>query len=80
MRGLGTSGSMGERWRVLTASATRLPDLMRGSTAAAPSTAAVTWPAVTSFTAWPPPLYGMCSRLMPRFCENNSPTRCCNEP
>src|SRR5450432_3964037 len=73
---VGTSGSSGERVRVVTASGRSLPAFTSGSAGGKLTNMAATCPETTSFSAGDEPLYGMCTRSTPAIVLNSSIDMC----
>src|SRR3990172_2371580 len=72
---VGTSGSSGERFGPVRASATSRFECTNGSTEEMPANIICDSPDNTATPAGPPPLYGMWATLMPAVVLNNSATR-----
>ena len=77
---VGTSGSDGSRVAVVTASARSLPAFTCGEALTTLSIMIGTWPAITSISAGPLPLYGTCSMSMPAARLKSSMPRWDGEP
>src|SRR5450759_1652530 len=72
---VGTSGSSGERFAVVTASARNLPALMWAIDDGKLSNVTCTWPPSRSVSIGAEPLYGICVIFRPVIILNNSPDR-----
>ena len=82
---VGNSGTSAERFAVVTASARSLPLRMCCSDVLVVANMNCNWPDNKSMVAGAPPLYGMCTSLMPAMLASISPARCpdvpfCGEP
>src|SRR5678815_5086598 len=65
---VGTSGSIDERFAVVTASTLTLPLFMKGCADNTGTNAMSTSPDSTAVVAGPPPLYGTCVTATPAYC------------
>src|SRR5690349_9674509 len=77
---LGTSGSTGDRWVLITASARSLPTLICGTVGGSELNNTGVCPPIAEPTAGPAPLNGTCTRSRPNESRNCSPTRCGGVP
>src|SRR5215470_1732337 len=77
---VGTSGRLGERVLLVTASARNLPALICGTAGVRALNPIWVWPATTAATAGPPPLNGTCTMSSPSDRRNCSPARCGGAP
>ena len=77
---VGTSGKIGERFGLSTASTFSLPLCACGFTSRAFIASSGSWPPMTSVIACAPPRYGTCCSEMPAARSNSSIARCGVEP
>ena len=77
---VGTSGSAGERWALITASARSLPSLMVLMAGGSAVNAIGVWPPMVEWIASAAPLNGTVTRSSSKSCLNSSPERCGVEP
>ncbi len=77
---VGMSGAVNQRSSEVTAIGRTLPARACAITVGMLPKVMCTWPPITSVSAGPPPLYGMCSMSVPVIALNISPDRCSEVP